>query len=151
MKIYLHCSAVLGTVAITVTDAGVRALRFDADSRDLPALPPALCEPLDAYLAGGDAPDLPVDGQALGTGFRRQVLDALRTVPRGTTVTYAELAALAGRPGAARAAGTVMRRNELAVLIPCHRVLPASGKLGRYAGGVRRKQALLELEGAWPR
>ena len=81
-------------------------------------------------------------------GFRGEVLDALEQVPYGTTVTYGELAARAGRPRAARAVGTAMATNPIAVIVPCHRVLPAGGGTGGYAGGADAKAVLLRLEGS---
>jgi methylated-DNA-[protein]-cysteine S-methyltransferase len=80
------------------------------------------------------------------TPFSRALLDALRDVPYGETVTYGELAALAGRPGAARAAGTFCARNRFALVVPCHRVVAAAGLGGYGSLGPRYKQRLLELE-----
>jgi methylated-DNA-[protein]-cysteine S-methyltransferase len=75
-------------------------------------------------------------------------VDALRAVPYGETVTYGELAALAGHPGAQRAAGTVCARNRFFLFVPCHRVVGAES-LGSYGSlGVGYKRRLLELEGA---
>lgn len=82
-------------------------------------------------------------------GFRGEVLDALESVPFGDTVSYAELAARAGRPNAFRAVGTTMGLNPIAVIVPCHRVLRSGGELGQYGGGVETKRWLLTLEG-WP-
>jgi methylated-DNA-[protein]-cysteine S-methyltransferase len=82
------------------------------------------------------------------TEFQRTVTAALRAVPYGETVTYGELAALAGHPGAQRAAGTFCARNRFGVIVPCHRVVAADG-LGSYGSlGVSYKQRLLELERA---
>jgi methylated-DNA-[protein]-cysteine S-methyltransferase len=89
--------------------------------------------------------DLPLDPR--GTAFQRQVWDALRRIPYGATVSYAELAAAVGRPGAARAVGAANGRNPIAVVIPCHRVIGASGALTGYGGGLGRKRLLLDLEG----
>jgi AraC family transcriptional regulator of adaptative response/methylated-DNA-[protein]-cysteine methyltransferase len=83
-----------------------------------------------------------------GTEFQRQVWEALRQIPRGATLSYGELAAAVGRPGAARAVGRAVASNPLAVLVPCHRVLPATGGQGGYRWGVSRKAALLAWEGA---
>ena len=81
------------------------------------------------------------------TPFQRDVLEALRGVPYGRTVTYGELAACAGHPGAHRAAGTVCAGNRFGVVVPCHRVV-AAGSLGRYGSlGTAYKRRLLELEG----
>jgi methylated-DNA-[protein]-cysteine S-methyltransferase len=80
--------------------------------------------------------------------FERAVTEALREVPAGETVTYGELAALAGRPNAQRAAGTFCARNRFGIVVPCHRVVAADG-LGSYGSlGVGYKRRLLELEGA---
>ena len=81
------------------------------------------------------------------TPFRLALSEALRSVPRGEVVTYGELAALAGRPGAARAAGTFCARNALPLFVPCHRVVAAGG-IGPYGSlGVDYKRRLLALEG----
>jgi len=83
------------------------------------------------------------------TPFQRALVDALRAVPYGETVTYGELAALAGRPGAARAAGSLCAANRFAVIVPCHRVVAAGG-LGGYGGiGLAYKRRLLALEALW--
>ena len=81
-----------------------------------------------------------------GTDFQRAVWDALQAIPYGETVTYGELAAAAGRPGAARAIGHAVARNPVSIVVPCHRVVGSSGTLTGYAGGIDRKRALLELE-----
>jgi len=77
-----------------------------------------------------------------------EVLDQLARVPYGELTTYGALAAKAGRPRAARAVGTVMNRNPVPIVLPCHRVVGSTGSLVGYAGGLDRKRALLELEGA---
>ena len=103
------------------------------------------------YLEGGTTTlDLPVDLRLMAAPFRRAVLEKLREVPRGTTVSYGELAARAGNPKASRAVGTACARNPIPIVVPCHRVLPSTGRLGSYGGGPERKRALLELEGAIP-
>jgi methylated-DNA-[protein]-cysteine S-methyltransferase len=83
-----------------------------------------------------------------GEGFERRVWEALRTVPYGTTTTYGALAAALGDPGAARAVGAANGRNPIAIVVPCHRVIGAGGKLTGYGAGLDRKRSLLELEGA---
>lgn len=82
--------------------------------------------------------------------FHRKVYRKLCKVPAGKTVTYAELARLAGSPGAARAVGQAMAKNPWPIIIPCHRVVAGNGKLGGYSGrgGPATKRALLALEGA---
>lgn len=81
------------------------------------------------------------------TPFQRAVVDVLRRVPWGEVVTYGELAALAGRPGAARAVGTICATNRFAVIVPCHRVVAAGGVGGYGSLGLSYKRRLLEVEG----
>ena len=80
--------------------------------------------------------------------FTRQILTRLAKVPHGQVTTYGALAKAAGRPRAARAVGTVMNRNPIPIVLPCHRVVGANGSLVGYAGGLDRKRLLLSLEGA---
>ena len=94
----------------------------------------------------GDFEDVELDLTEL-TPFGRELCAALRAVPRGDVVTYGELAALAGRPGAARAAGTFCAQNRFPVVVPCHRVVAAGGIGGYGSLGVGYKRRLLELEG----
>jgi methylated-DNA-[protein]-cysteine S-methyltransferase len=92
--------------------------------------------------------DLDLDWQLVG-GFHRQVLQATATIPYGETASYGEVAALAGRPGAARAAGTALSVNPIALIVPCHRIIKADGSTGGYGGGkagTALKQKLLNLE-----
>jgi len=83
-----------------------------------------------------------------GTPFQVAVWDALRSTPYGTTTSYGELARRIGRHTAARAVGGAISRNPIPIMIPCHRVLPASGALGSFGPGPAWKARLLELEGA---
>jgi O-6-methylguanine DNA methyltransferase len=83
-----------------------------------------------------------------GTEFQRQVWAALRAIPVGETVSYSGLAKRIGRPKAVRAVGLANGSNPIAVVVPCHRVIGASGHLTGYAGGVERKAWLLRHEGA---
>jgi methylated-DNA-[protein]-cysteine S-methyltransferase len=100
---------------------------------------------LRAYFAGELREfDLPLAPD--GTAFQQEVWAALREIPYGHTISYAELAAAVGRPGAARAVGAANGRNPIAVVIPCHRVIGASGALTGYGGGLGRKRLLLDLE-----
>ena len=100
------------------------------------------------FLEGMDVvlEDVPID---LGwcTDFQRDVLSVLRQVPRGEIVTYGELAALAGHPGAQRAVGTICAANRYAFFVPCHRVVAADGIGGYGSAGVAVKRRLLALEG----
>jgi methylated-DNA-[protein]-cysteine S-methyltransferase len=107
-----------------------------------------LAERFARYFAGEPDDFLDVELDLDGaTEFERALTEALRRVPRGETVTYGELAALAGRPKAQRAAGTFCARNRFSLVVPCHRVVAAGG-LGSYGSlGVEYKRRLLELEG----
>jgi AraC family transcriptional regulator, regulatory protein of adaptative response / methylated-DNA-[protein]-cysteine methyltransferase len=99
------------------------------------------------YLRGQrNAPDLPLDVQA--TAFQLRVWRALTAIPAGETRSYAEIARAIGHPRAARAVGNACAANPVALAIPCHRALPATGRVGRFAWGSERKRALLELESA---
>jgi methylated-DNA-[protein]-cysteine S-methyltransferase len=91
--------------------------------------------------------ELPLDLRSLAD-FNREILRELADVPYGQLTTYGALAARAGRPRAARAVGTVMNRNPLPIVLPCHRVVGSTGKLVGYGGGLERKEQLLRLEGA---
>ncbi len=103
---------------------------------------------LDEYFEGGRHDfALSVDLR-LARDFSRRVLEELARVPYGELTTYGTLAARAGRPRAARAVGTVMNRNPIPIVLPCHRVVGSTGALVGYGGGLDRKRRLLALEGA---
>lgn len=110
---------------------------------------PELRSQLESY-ASGD----PIDFRSLEialpvvTSFRRNIISATRSLAYGQTISYGDLARQAGHPRAARAVGTVMSSNRFPILVPCHRVLAAGGKLGGYTSplGTRFKQRLLEME-----
>jgi methylated-DNA-[protein]-cysteine S-methyltransferase len=117
---------------------GVRVLRAPVDE---------VRRELDEYFDGKrQSFDLPIDLRV--AEFNDSVLRELARVPYGITTTYGALAAKVGRPKAARAVGTVMNRNPIPIVLPCHRVLGANGSLTGYAGGLDRKLQLLQLEGA---
>lgn len=103
---------------------------------------------LRTYLGGdlGALDDALVD--ACGSEFQQRVWAELRRVPAGATRSYAEIADAIGKPSAARAVGGANGRNPVALVIPCHRVIPANRSLGGYAGGAERKRWLLAHEGA---
>jgi AraC family transcriptional regulator of adaptative response/methylated-DNA-[protein]-cysteine methyltransferase len=92
------------------------------------------------------AASLPFDVRA--TSFQHRVWEALRSIPRGETRTYSQIAQTIGAPKAVRAVGAACGANPLAVIVPCHRAVGSSGKLTGYRWGVERKQRLLEMEGA---
>jgi methylated-DNA-[protein]-cysteine S-methyltransferase len=102
---------------------------------------------LDEYFAGVRRSfEAPIDWQDL-SGFRRRVLRATAAIPYGEARSYATVAAAAGSPRGARAAGNALGSNPLAIIIPCHRVRHSGGGLGGYTGGLDRKRRLLEIEG----
>jgi AraC family transcriptional regulator of adaptative response/methylated-DNA-[protein]-cysteine methyltransferase len=150
----------LGQVVVAATPRGVCAVALGDDPADLLR---QLRErfPGVALAEGGDLDDLaarvvemidasgPVAGVPLdlaGTAFQQRVWRALRQIPRGETVSYAELARRVGAPGAVRAVGTACGQNPAAVVVPCHRVVRQDGTPGGYRWGVERKRALLERE-----
>jgi methylated-DNA-[protein]-cysteine S-methyltransferase len=90
--------------------------------------------------------DLHADLQLVSTPFARRVLEATARIPYGATATYGDVAEMAGRPRAARAAGNALRLNPVPLIVPCHRVVPADGGIGGYAGREDRKAWLLDLE-----
>jgi methylated-DNA-[protein]-cysteine S-methyltransferase len=100
---------------------------------------------LDAYFAG-ELQDFELDLAPSGSPFQLEVWRALREIPYGETASYGEIAAAVGQPGAARAVGGANNRNPIAIVVPCHRVIGASGSLTGYGGGLPRKQQLLALE-----
>ncbi len=102
---------------------------------------------LDDYFAGRrHGFDLPLDW-SLVHGFAIRILQATARVPFGSVATYGQVAAEAGSPRAARAAGNALHGNPIPIVVPCHRIVPASGGLGGYGGGQQRKRYLLDLEG----
>ena len=156
----LHDTPV-GTLLVGVTERGLCSISYDPD-RELDRLARSFgARVLRVPNAADDARrqldeyferrrerfELEVDLSATA-GFARDVLDELDRVPFGHTTTYGALAAKVGHPRAARAVGTVMNRNPLPIVLPCHRVVGATGSLTGYAGGLDRKRLLLALEGS---
>lgn len=108
-----------------------------------------LVERLQAYARGtlDDFRDVAVAGDEL-TEFAAMVIDGCRQIPPGATISYGSLAAACGRRGAARAVGSIMRKNRVPIIVPCHRVVGGDGRMHGYsaAGGIDTKRRLLELE-----
>jgi methylated-DNA-[protein]-cysteine S-methyltransferase len=103
----------------------------------------------DEYFAGRRHEfSVPLD--PAGTDFQQRVWRALLQIPIGRLGTYGDIARELGVPAAARAVGAAIGRNPISIIVPCHRVVGRDGSLTGYAGGLPRKQALLQLEGAWP-
>jgi methylated-DNA-[protein]-cysteine S-methyltransferase len=103
---------------------------------------------LRAYFAG-ELTSFDLRLRTSGTPFQQRVWAALRTIPYGTTASYGEIAAAIGSPTAFRAVGLANGRNPIGVIVPCHRVIGASGSLVGYGGGLDRKQWLLDHEAKW--
>ena len=157
-----HYDSPLGGILLAADGIGLRGLWFDGQkylARDLPAEcigqdTPALAEArrwLDIYFAGSQ-PDFLPPLHPVGTAFRQSVWEILLQIPYGRTTTYGEIARqLAEKQGLARmsaqAVGGAVGHNPISLIIPCHRVVGASGSLIGYAGGVERKIQLLKLEG----
>lgn len=159
---HLHCAELrspLGRLRLAATDAALVGVWFH-DQRHAPDAAvvrewnvrndhPVLRETaqqLLAYFAGQrTAFDLPLD-LSTGTPFQRAVWQALLAIEAGHTLSYGALAQRLNAPSAVRAVAAAVGRNPLSIVVPCHRVLGARGELTGYAGGLPRKQALLQLE-----
>ncbi len=147
----------LGPITVAATEHGLAGLWFDDQKHhpgeiDAPEDPSQrwiaqALEELAAYWRSGEGRfTTPVDLD--GSAFQRSVWDALRGIEAGRTTSYGALAGSLGRASAVRAVAAAVGRNPLSVIVPCHRVLGADGSLTGYAGGLERKAALLQLEGA---
>ena len=152
----------VGTLLVATTDRGLCRISYDPEpERQLESLAETFgvrvlraTKPVDPvrrqlaeYFDGSRTKfELPLDLRV--TGFNRDVLKRLARVPYGHVTTYGTLATEAHRPKAARAVGVVMNRNPIPIVLPCHRVVGANGSLVGYAGGLDRKELLLQLEGA---
>jgi methylated-DNA-[protein]-cysteine S-methyltransferase len=111
---------------------------------DLPVLSEARRQLIEYF--AGDRTTFELELAPRGTAFQHKVWEALSGIGYGTTRTYGQIAAEIGAPGAARAVGSANHDNPLAIVVPCHRVVGASGDLVGYAGGLDQKRALLDLE-----
>ena len=147
----------LGTMLVAATGRGICRLSFDEGEEELRARFPyaeigrgdeAMAGLVERAVAAVEAPerphDLPLDVR--GTAFQEAVWRELSRIPPGESLSYAALAARAGKPGAARAAGTACGSNQIAILIPCHRARRGDGSPGGYAYGLERKAKLVEKE-----
>lgn len=151
----------LGKVLVATTPRGVCAVRFGSNDRNLEkelrqefgeaeiqrddqALGPMAEKVRKLFAASIPAGSIPLDIQ--GTAFQQRVWSALRGIPRGETRSYAEIAKQIGKPKAVRAVANACASNPVAVLVPCHRVVPKNGGVAGYRWGVERKRALLRAE-----
>jgi methylated-DNA-[protein]-cysteine S-methyltransferase len=156
-----HYIAVLksqfGELTLIATDKGLRAVRWPAEMANRVPLPDEITDQSDhpmlrdtrnqllEYLGGERKSfDLPFDLR--GTEFQEKAWLALASIPYGATTTYGEQAARLGRPKAARAVGAANGRNPISIILPCHRVVGASGHLVGFAGGLDTKKRILEFE-----
>jgi methylated-DNA-[protein]-cysteine S-methyltransferase len=153
----------IGTLLVATTERGLCRISYDPEpdreldrlardygTRVLRAAAPIdpVKRELDEYFEGRRQRfDLPVDLRGR-TDFSLAVLKQLAEVPYGEVTTYGSLAARSGRPRAARAVGTIMNRNPIPIVLPCHRVVGSTGSLVGYGGGLERKRQLLDLEHA---
>jgi methylated-DNA-[protein]-cysteine S-methyltransferase len=106
------------------------------------------CQAMAAYFAGELTAIDRIEVETGGTEFQKKVWQALRSVPAGTTATYAQMAARIGSPAAIRATGAANGANPVSIVVPCHRLVGSDGKLVKYGGGLHRKDWLLRHEGA---
>lgn len=149
----------LGAITLAASPVGLCGLWFDGqkhqpDSSAWPVAAPnhpvlqQAHEQLQSYFAGDTAAwTVPLDLRG-GTAFQQAVWHALLAIPRGHTTSYGALSQRIGHPAAVRALGAAVGRNPVSIVVPCHRVLGKDGALTGYAGGLDRKTALLQLEGA---
>jgi len=153
-----HIDSPLGGITLAATDQGLAGAWFDRQRHwpDMsgwqtdpahPVLREAAAQLGDYFAGRRERFDLPLD-LSHGTAFQQSVWQALLAIPAGQTTSYGALSAGVGNPAAVRAVGAAVGRNPISVIVPCHRVLGADGSLTGYAGGLDRKAALLELEGA---
>ena len=139
----------IGPLEIRGTEEGILSVRFRTgdsipDLKPHPSLRECLRQ-LDEYFKGSLRTfDLELDIQ--GTDFQKSVWNELRRIPYGKTTSYGEIAACIGRAKASRAVGNANNRNNIVIIIPCHRVIASNGRLAGFGGGLWRKEWLLEHE-----
>lgn len=139
----------VGEILIIYDNTHVLGLYFDKEQKE-PHVHNTVIEQcireLDEYFSGTrEKFDVPV--RASGTDFQKATWDALTTIAYGQTATYGEIAAQIGKPKAPRAVGMANNKNPISIIVPCHRVVGASGKMVGYGGGLWRKEWLLNHEG----
>ncbi|MCL2327090.1 MAG: methylated-DNA--[protein]-cysteine S-methyltransferase [Bacteroidetes bacterium] len=165
MIVTTHIETDLGTMIAAASDKGICMLNF-ADCKHSALKLRKLSETFKTPLEQGSSPyfdtlrtqlqqyfkgerkcfDIPLD--LIGTEFQKQVWNILPEIPYGKTISYAEQAALLGKPAAVRAVASANGKNKIGIILPCHRVIGANGALTGYDGGIERKKKLLELESA---
>jgi methylated-DNA-[protein]-cysteine S-methyltransferase len=149
MTLYDTIESPLGELLLAGDGHALTAVHMDgapgAGWRRDPASLRDAADQLRAYFAG-ELREFELPLAPHGTAFQQRVWAALRDIPYGRTISYAELAVAVGKPRAARAVGAANGRNPIAIVIPCHRVIGAAGALTGYGGGLDRKRLLLDLE-----
>ena len=154
---YCYMDSPIGKLFLAGDQDGLRYLNFPKEKRpvdpqhgwiEMPAFFTSVVAELKEYFAG-KRQDFSVDINPEGTDFQLSVWHALQKVPYGKTVSYGELAERVGNPKASRAVGAANGANPIPIIIPCHRVIGASGDLTGFGGGLDVKQYLLEHEGAY--
>jgi methylated-DNA-[protein]-cysteine S-methyltransferase len=154
--LYDEIDSPVGPLLVAADDAGLRLIHFQKGP--VPRRPDAawqresspfrsLARQLGEYFAR-ERREFDLALAPEGTPFQLATWLALRSIPYGTTISYAELASRVGRPAASRAVGAANGQNPLPIVVPCHRVIGKDGSLTGFGGGLPTKQALLELEGA---
>jgi len=158
---YTTMDSPIGTLTLAATPKGLVRIGFGWSDRmvedlaeelsprvlEAPAQLDQVRRELDEYFAGTrTAFDLPLDWSLVHSTFRRRVLEHTNRIPYGQTLSYQDVAGLAGNPQATRAAGTALGSNPIPLVVPCHRVLRTGGALGGYGGGLAIKRQLLDLE-----
>ncbi|MBN7815575.1 methylated-DNA--[protein]-cysteine S-methyltransferase [Algoriphagus pacificus] len=142
-------ASTLGNILIELEDGKLIRLQFTEDPVSEEPLEGKVAEvknQLEEYFSGKRKVfDLPL--QLKGTDFQKSVWEAVNEIPYGQTTTYMKLSQKLGNPAAIRAVGAAIGANPVLVILPCHRIIGTNGQLTGYAGGLKRKQALLELEG----
>ena len=164
MQYTSHYQSPLGAILLAADERGLTGLWFEGqkyfalyldkehEEREVPVFAQAK-KWLDVYFSGRE-PEIQVPLHFTGTDFQNQVWQILCSIPYGQTMTYGEIAReLAARRGtksmSAQAVGGAVGHNEISIIVPCHRVVGASGSLTGYVGGIDKKIALLKLEGAY--
>jgi len=146
----------VGELTLIATDRGLAAILWEHDDPDrvrFNNVPENRAHPvliqvqqqLNEYFAG-DRKSFSIELDATGTEFQKKVWKALSAIPYGETRSYGELAKQIGNPKASRAVGAANRRNPISIIVPCHRCIGASGALTGFAGGLKIKAQLLDLE-----
>jgi len=151
----------LGEIILSADDLGLTGLwfidqkyfLFDLDKDNIERETTIIVQAkkwLDIYFSG-EEPNIKIAIHFTGTEFQNEVWNILRLIPYGKTLTYGEIAKLLAKKNglkrmSARAVGNAIGHNKISIIVPCHRVIGANGSLTGYAGGIKRKECLLELE-----